>query len=45
MRITELLKKYRWYLIASVLIYVVLSLLLYFATEGGPDAPFVYQVF
>ena len=45
MRVTEFVRKYRWYLLASVLIYLALSLLLYFAGGSGEDAPFVYQVF
>ena len=45
MRIAEFVKKYKWYLIASVLIYLALSLLLQLAAGDGQDVPFVYQVF
>ncbi len=40
-----LLKKYRWYLVVSVLVYAAVSLWLFFATENPQNVPFEYQVF
>lgn len=41
----DLLKKYRWYLIVSILVYAAVSLWLFFATDTPQAVPFEYQVF
>ena len=42
---TAFLKKYRWYLLISLLVYAAVSLWLFFATESPQAVPFEYQVF
>ncbi len=39
------LKKYRWYLIVSVLVYAAVSVWLFVATDAPQTTPFEYQVF
>ncbi len=41
----QLLKKYRWYILVSILVYAAVSLWLFFATEAPQEVPFEYQVF
>ncbi len=40
----ELLKKYRWYLIAVVVLYAAITLWLFFFTEAPQNVPFEYEV-
>jgi len=42
--IRDILKKYKWYLITIVSVYVVVSLWLFFFTNSPQSVPFVYQV-
>lgn len=39
------LKKYRWYLIVSILVYAAVTLWLFAATENPQETPFEYQIF
>ena len=39
------LKKYRWYLIVSILVYAAVSFWLFWATETPQETPFEYQIF
>ena len=38
-------KKYRWYLVVSIVVYAAVSLWLFFATDTPQAVPFEYQVF
>ena len=42
--IREFVKKYKWYLIAMVCLYVAISLWLFFLTSAPQSVPFEYQV-
>ena len=39
------LKKYRWYLVAALLVYAAATLWLFAATDNPQEVPFEYQVF
>ncbi|MDG2308631.1 MAG: hypothetical protein P8R42_28975 [Candidatus Binatia bacterium] len=39
------LKRYRWYLVVSVLVYAAVSVWLFLATESPQATPFEYQIF
>jgi hypothetical protein len=45
MKLVEFARRYKWYLLAALLIYLVVSLWLLHATDDAQDVPFVYQVF
>ena len=45
MKAAEFVKKYKWWLISSLLFYVAISFWLFFATDNPQDVPFEYQVF
>lgn len=42
--IGELFRKYKWYLIAIVVIYAGISLWLFFLTNSPQSVPFEYQI-
>jgi len=42
--IREFIRKYRWYLIGIVCIYIAVSLWLLLFTDSPQNVPFVYQV-
>jgi hypothetical protein len=41
----ELLRRYKWYLIVSLVAYAAISFWLFFVTESPQNVPFEYQVF
>jgi hypothetical protein len=41
----DFLRRYKWYLIASLVIYLGVSIWLFFATDQPQAVPFQYQVF
>ena len=41
---TEFLKKYRWYILAMVVLYAGISLWLFFLTDSPQAVPFEYQI-
>jgi len=41
----EFWRKYRWYLIVSVLVYAAVSMWLFWATDSPQNVPFEYQIF
>jgi hypothetical protein len=45
MKLVEFARRYKWYLLAALLLYLVVSLWLLHATDDAHDVPFVYQVF
>ncbi len=45
MRPAEFIKKYKWHLTASLLVYFILTLLLFCSTDTSQDVPFLDQVF
>jgi hypothetical protein len=42
--IQDFVKKYKWYLIGMVCLYVTISLWLFFLTDSPQSVPFEYQV-
>ena len=42
--IPELVKKYRWYLVTLVCVYIGISIWLFFVTDSPQSVPFEYQV-
>jgi hypothetical protein len=45
MKLVEFARRYKWHLLAVLLLYLVASLWLLHATDDADDVPFVYQVF
>jgi hypothetical protein len=45
MRFVELVRRYRWYVLAAVLVYLGLSLFFFGALGDPGDVPFLYLVF
>jgi len=41
---TEFLKKYRWHILTMVVLYLGISLWLFFLTDSPQSVPFEYQV-
>ena len=39
------LKKYKWYLLAALLVYAGITVWLFAATDNPQEVPFEYQVF
>jgi len=42
--IGELIRKYKWYLTALVIVYSVVSIWLFFLTDAPQTVPFEYEI-
>jgi hypothetical protein len=40
----EVIKKYKWYLVAIVVVYAAISLWLFFLTDSPQTVPFEYEI-
>lgn len=45
MKFGEFTRRYRWFLLAALLVYVGASVWLFRATDDDQNAPFIYLVF